>query len=321
MPQLLSSQKVTVIGAGVIGLSTAHELASHGYQVTVVSDQDTLQTVSSVSAAIWFPYHSENSPAADLLLSRTLSRFQALSLIPETGVDLRFGMDIERRADADRSWTNFVADSAPAEPEILPEGALAAMAGTVPVITMPTYLSWLRGQCTNLSVRFIERTVKSLSEFTDEADVVVLAAGLRGGELLGDDDSVYPIRGQVVRLANTVGLTEWISDDDHPDGVIYVIPRRDDIIVGGIDVDHDSNPEVDPQTSIDILKRATTLVSALADCEVLEHKVGLRPARETIRLERLDVQGVSVIAAYGHGGGGVTMSWGTAQRIHELMGS
>lgn len=65
------SARITVIGAGVIGLSTAHELASAGHQVTVIHDQDPLETVSAVAAAIWFPYHSENSQAADLLLRRS----------------------------------------------------------------------------------------------------------------------------------------------------------------------------------------------------------------------------------------------------------
>lgn len=70
-----------------------------------------------------------------------------------------------------------------------------------------------------------------------------------------------------------------------------------------------------------MLSRATGLVPQLAGCEVLEHKVGLRPARETIRLERIDGHAMPVIAAYGHGGAGVTLSWGTAQHVVELLQS
>lgn len=320
-PDAAQPRKVTVIGAGVIGLSTAHELAAAGHQVTVIADQQPQQTVSAVAAAIWFPYHSENSEAADLLLARSLARFEQLSGIAETGIDLRYGLNLEGSADEDRSWAKIVTNATEAPAEAIPPIAAAGMHATVPVITMPTYLSWLQDQAAALGVRFIWRTVRSFDELQDEADVVVLAAGLRGGELTGDDQSVYPIRGQVIRLANTAGLSDWLCYDEHPQGVSYIIPRRDDIIVGGTDVDHDFNLEADPQTATEMLSRAIGLVPELEGCEILEHKVGLRPARETIRLERIEGHAVPVIAAYGHGGAGVTLSWGTAQRVVELLDS
>lgn len=309
---------ITVIGAGVIGLSAAHELAAAGHQVTVAYDQELHECVSSVAAAIWFPYHSENSPAADQLLADSLARFEQLSENPETGIDLRRGLNVDHLPGADRSWTRIVAGTEEASPADLPDGAHAGVWATVPIITMSTYLGWLRSQVEALGVKFEKRTVSNLAELKDEADLVVLAAGLRGGELLGDDETVYPIRGQVVRLANTKNLTQWLCDDDYPQGVSYIIPRREDIIVGGTDTANDWNREVEPQTSIDILERAAKLVPELEGLEVLEHKVGLRPARETIRLDHVVGQPLPVIAAYGHGGAGVTLSWGTAQRVVEL---
>lgn len=309
---------ITMIGAGVIGLSAAHELAAAGHQVTVAYDQELHECVSSVAAAIWFPYHSENSPAADQLLADSLARFEQLSENPETGIDLRRGLNVEHLPGADRSWTRIVAGTEEASPADLPDGAHAGVWATVPIITMSTYLGWLRGQVEALGVKFEKRTVADLAELKDEADLVVLAAGLRGGELLGDDETVYPIRGQVVRLANTKNLSQWLCDDDYPQGVSYIIPRREDIIVGGTDTANDWNREVEPQTSIDILARAAKLVPELEGLEVLEHKVGLRPARETIRLEHVAGHPLPVIAAYGHGGAGVTLSWGTAQRVVEL---
>jgi D-amino-acid oxidase len=50
---------------------------------------------------------------------------------------------------------------------------------------------------------------------------------------------------------------------------------------------------------------------------VLRHKVGLRPVRPAVRVER---QG-SVVHCYGHGGAGVTMSWGTADEVVGLVAS
>lgn len=312
------SLRITVIGAGVIGLSSAYELARAGHQVTVISDQDSLDTVSAVAAAIWFPYHSESSPAADLLLARSLARFEELASIAESGVDLRRGLNVDHLPGADRSWTRIVANASEAPEADLPHGAFAGAYATVPIITMSTYLRWLENEVQHLGVALIHKTVQDLAELKDDAELVVIAGGLRGGELLGDDQGVYPIRGQVVRLANTKNLSRWLCDDEYPDGVSYIIPRREDIIVGGTDTAHDWNREVDPQTSAEILRRATVLVPELAGLEVLEHKVGLRPARASIRLELVTGHAVPVIAAYGHGGAGVTLSWGTAQRVVEL---
>ncbi|WP_404285471.1 FAD-dependent oxidoreductase [Glutamicibacter arilaitensis] len=315
----IQTRRITVIGAGVIGLSTAHELATAGYAVTVISDQEPLETVSAVAAAIWFPYHTENSPAADLLLARSLARFEELASIPAAGVDLRPGLNVDHLPGADRSWTKIVANATEAPKAELPEGAHAGVYARLPIITMTTYLSWLRNEVEALGVKFIHGTVEDLAELKGSADLAVIAGGLRGGQLLGDAESVYPIRGQVVRLANTKKLTDWLCDDDYPDGVSYIIPRREDIIVGGTDTAHDWNREVDPDTAAAILRRATELMPELEGLEVLEHKVGLRPARDAIRLELVSGHQIPVIAAYGHGGAGVTLSWGTAQRVLDLV--
>jgi D-amino-acid oxidase len=49
---------------------------------------------------------------------------------------------------------------------------------------------------------------------------------------------------------------------------------------------------------------------------VLRHKVGLRPKRPAVRLERVG----DVIHCYGHGGAGVTLSWGCADEVVTLVG-
>ena len=53
---------------------------------------------------------------------------------------------------------------------------------------------------------------------------------------------------------------------------------------------------------------------------MLEHKVGLRPGRPEIRLEREDAaNGPPRIHNYGHGGSGITLSWGCAEETLRLV--
>lgn len=310
--------RVTVVGAGVVGLSVAHELARRGDAVTVLCDPGAPRGVSSVAAAVWFPYRSGRSAAADEWLARSLSRFTALAADEATGVDLQRGTVVERHARPDRSWTAAVPHTREAAPDELPPGAVSGVRATVPVITISQYLPWLVAACERAGVRLLARTVTSVDELAGAADLVVVAAGMRAGALLGDHE-VHPVRGQVVRLDNP-GLTDWVIDEDDPAGLTYVVPRRDAVVCGGTAEVGSWDTSVDPDTERAILQRTAALVPALAGLPVQGREAGLRPARSTVRLAPVPGHAVPVIACYGHGGAGVTLSWGCAETVAALAG-
>jgi D-amino-acid oxidase len=74
--------------------------------------------------------------------------------------------------------------------------------------------------------------------------------------------------------------------------------------------------------AVRILARAIDLVPELAGARVLGHRVGLRPARPAVRLEvAVERGGARVVHCYGHGGAGVTLSWGCADEVVALVAS
>ena len=93
------------------------------------------------------------------------------------------------------------------------------------------------------------------------------------------------------------------------------MPREHDIVVGGTDQEGEWSRTPSPETAAEILQRATRLVPALRGARVLRHKVGLRPVRPAVRLERAG----DVVHCYGHGGAGVTLSWGCAEEVVALV--
>ena len=144
-------------------------------------------------------------------------------------------------------------------------------------------------------------------------------AGLAAGPLVGDD-TVYPVRGQIVRVTNP-GLRLSVRDEAHPGGRAYVHPRSKDCIVGGTLEVGSSDTEPDPAETTAILERCTDIAPQLADARVLEAVVGLRPGRPEVRLEvDRELLPVPVVHDYGHGGAGITIGWGCARDVAALVG-
>ncbi|RVE48652.1 hypothetical protein evm_006723 [Chilo suppressalis] len=51
----------------------------------------------------------------------------------------------------------------------------------------------------------------------------------------------------------------------------------------------------------------------------LKHWVGLRPGRHEIRLEAEEQRGKLIVHNYGHGGSGLTLFWGCADNVLDIV--
>ncbi|MGY1711268.1 FAD-dependent oxidoreductase [Geodermatophilus sp. SYSU D00758] len=305
---------MTVVGGGVVGLTCALELARAGHRVRVLAADPPERTTSAVAAAIWSPYRAFPAQAVQRWAAVSLQVLAGLAGHQGTGVTRRPGTVVHRGDGPDDRW-DAVPGRRPAGAAELPPGAPAGTRCTLPVVAMGRYLPWLLATCRADGVRVERGRVGRLDEVT--GDAVVVTAGLASGPLLGDASGV-PIQGQVVRVADP-GLTEWLLDEDHPDGLTYVVPRGSDVVCGGTAVEGATGTEPDPEVEAAVLARARALVPALRDAPVLSRAVGLRPGRPAVRLERVDGGGRPVVACYGHGGAGVTLSWGCAADVAALL--
>ncbi len=311
--------RVAVVGAGVIGLTVAHELARSGHDVRVLAEQDAAAGVSAVAAAMWFTHDVRRSEQVLESASVTYRRLVDLAADPETGVRLRTGTVLARRPDPDLSWTSAVPRHEVLDGGRLPAGA-SGVRCTVPVVVTDVYLAWLRAAALALWVQVSRGRVEGLWPVLDGGvDAVVVAAGLRSAALLGDDEESFPIRGQVVRLANP-GLIDWVLDEDNAQGLTYVIPRDHDVVCGGTDEFGDWDEAVRPDVEAAIRERVEALVPALRGQPVLSRAAGLRPGRSDVRVEAVPGHSTPVFACYWHGGAGYTLSWGDAAVMAALVG-
>ena len=132
---------------------------------------------------LWFPYHVEPRDRVVGWGAAALERLHRARRRSATGVALREGVVVERGVP-DRWWTEGVPAWREARADEVPTGATGGVVATVPLVTMPVFLRWLEDRCVEEHVELVEQRVDDLDEV--EGDVVVVAAGLRSGALLGD---------------------------------------------------------------------------------------------------------------------------------------
>jgi D-amino-acid oxidase len=318
---------VIVVGAGVVGLTCALRLARAGHDVRVVARERTSATTSSVAAAMWFPYRAFPFDRVLGWARAGYEEFVRLALDePGAGVVVRSGVELQRHDGPEPWWAGAVPDLARVAD--VPDGFAFGWRFRTPIVDMSRYLPWLEAR---LAERGIEPEPADLADLAVVAavgpatgGVVVNCAGLGARELV-PDPAVTPVRGQVV-LVEQAGIDEWMVEDTEGHPLTYVVPRIDDVVLGGTAEEGVASTDVVPGTAEEIVRRATTLVPALAGARVIGHKVGLRPARPTVRLdvETLGGEGGrrprrAVVHCYGHGGAGVTLSWGCAAEVVDLV--
>ncbi|WP_037303767.1 FAD-dependent oxidoreductase [Amycolatopsis orientalis] len=290
--------RISVVGGGVIGLSCAYRLAEAGHDVTVLTAAAPGETTSAVAGGVLFPPLAANSARVDRWTAASVREYRSLGA---PGVRTAKGTYLVPREAPVPSWA-FSMPDLDHEP--------GRLAFTTAMVDTPVYLAWLAGRVAALGARTEYRTVSRLGDL--DADLVVNAAGLGGGRLAGDS-TVVPVGGQVVHLADP-GLTEWIVDGSSP-VLRHVIPHGRHVVCGGTQEPGRDSVEPDPGVTADIVRRCRELVPELADAPVLGAKVGLRPFRPEVRLDR---EG-DVIHCYGHGGAGITLAWGCADDVLALV--
>ncbi len=293
--------EILVIGSGVIGLSVAFELALAGHRVRVVT-RNYEEGASWIAGGMLAPFSEglegdllKFSVESLKLYPDFLSRLEEVSRISiyfnGNGI-LRLALDEEELrsirellASYQTLGTKFSVLSAEdvlkEEPVTLPVagGVLFEEEGNVDAEKLMDALLFA---CENLKVKVVldeivdvewnGNEVKTVKGYKGNygADFFVFATGAWAQSLL--KLPVYPVKGQILKVKGLELEKVYYSR------IAYIIPKENHILVGATSEDVGFDGRVTLEGVKTLSDGAVSLIDALKESELLDVKVGFRPA-------------------------------------------
>ncbi|KAL3873312.1 hypothetical protein ACJMK2_036446 [Sinanodonta woodiana] len=328
----MKKQQICVIGAGIMGLSSAlhiQEICPES-DVTIIADKLSPNTTSDVSAGFWMPHLVGSTPPekirswsqstwdhmTTLAHSKQASELGACLvsgyLLSPVKLDLPFYSDqvLGFREATQKEITKF-------------PGAKYGFFYTTVMIEVRRYLPWLMKRFKERGGKVQQRKLSSLTELSGQYEIVVNCPGVQARQLVGDK-SVESVRGQIIRVRAPWLKTFLTVTNENPDFLdAYVFPGAQEVVLGGIaqvgdwDLQH---RKVDREY---LWKKCTTLLPSLQNAEMVKDWTGLRPVRTSVRLEveylPLGDRSMTIVHCYGHSGSGVTLHWGCAKEVADVV--
>ncbi|KAL1770424.1 solute carrier family 22 member 16 [Sigmodon hispidus] len=282
----MDTVRIAVIGAGVVGLSTAVCISQlvPRCSLTVISDKFTPDTTSDVAAGMLIPHTYPDTPVSTQKqwFTETFEHLSAIAKSAEAadaGVHLVSGWQVFRSVPTEEEKEPFWADvvlgfrkMTEAELKRFPQYVFGQAFTTLKCETS-AYLPWLEKRVKEGGGLLLTRRIEDLWEVQPSFDIVVNCSGLGSQQLVGDS-MIYPVRGQVLQ-AQAPWVKHFIRDGN-----------------------------------------------GLTACNIKE-KVGLRPSRPGVHLQKETLvrggQKLPVVHNYGHGSGGVSVHWGCALEATRLV--
>lgn len=301
-------KSATVIGCGIVGLTSAIKLQEKGYKVTIIAKERFDKSLSNKVGAIWFPFEIHPKEKANYWAKLAFEEYQR-DIKPTNGVTfIPFITAYDDKSNTDWTIQMPKGSTRKALDTELPNGIQKAFISIVPLAEPSLYLPYLFQRFKDNNGTFIQQEISILFEASKLDKLVINCSGL-GAKKLCNDKDLQPMRGQILRCKK-IDITSF-ADSTKQGSLSYIIKRSNDCIIGGTDYLNDYNLDVEQSDTDIITERFLQTNLSNQKPEIIEEIVGLRPKRTTVRFE-FDNQYPSIFHNYGHGGAGFTVAWGCA---------
>ncbi|KAF5608956.1 d-amino acid oxidase [Fusarium subglutinans] len=341
-------ETIVVVGAGVIGLSTAlrvqeKTLSQSNPPSVVIIARDFPNETSINYATPWAGAHYRPCPGnTPQLLQEAVwaeKTYDTLDSWSEkdklaAGVEFMPGEEFfeaprPEYVDAAKDVSQSVYAHLKSSFELFSSSELSAMGDSLQLgfryrsysLNSPLYASFLQRRFQNRggSVRkYILASLEEVFWIENSVKAVINCSGMGFG-----DPKVFPIRGQTCLVRNPISKTITRQNSDGSWSFAIPRPLEGGTIIGGTKEPHNWDPYPSADTRQTLLSNAAKWFpfgSESGRFDVVRDIVGRRPAREGgLRLELERFKPGVVVHAYGVGGRGLELSWGIADEVVSLL--
>jgi glycine oxidase len=334
---------VTVVGTGIIALTSALELADRGLSVRLVGTTHSGNASGAAGGMLAPSVHPRTGPAQEFAIAARdqFPEFVA-ALVERTGrpipmnragtLEIAFDeRELAELAGVEQSFEELSGTELAAE-----EPALARAVGAVlhpkdgAVEPLPLLdalrmavaahdgITAAREDCCELHATDLGCSVMTDMENRFASDYVVLAAGAWTPLIAGAGAAVaavQPVRGQMIAF-EALPVRHVICGAGG-----YLIPRSDGHTVAGGTLEHAGFDAVTtPEGIEEIRARAASLCPVLGDMPVRSSWAGLRPSTpDLLPIIGADPERPRVIYACGHSRNGILLAPLTAQTVADII--
>ncbi|SJM85981.1 uncharacterized protein ZBIST_2579 [Zygosaccharomyces bailii] len=341
---------IVIAGAGVIGLSIAHQLllsSTRTDRLTLIARNFPQDDLTSDYTSPWagahfrpFPHRPESyeSDARESRYTRVSYEFFKRLCVehPESTIKFLKGMDWleapSREYEELGPGYNATSLDSFKRCKELPAGVKFGCEYLTYCLNAPEYLKFLQNAIVdlckkqNVQLEFLRITLPSLKyvkKIYPDCSLLFNATGLGLQYEGGYDDACYKVRGQTL-LLNISGPTPYafktVTHQSRNGDWTFVIRRSDNhYILGGTKQEGDDYPLPRESDTQRLLKSARKIFPDLDTSQVIHVNVGFRPLRRGgSRVESSSYPGMQVVHAYGLGGMGFEASVGVAKHALSL---
>ncbi len=248
-----SDAPIAVMGAGVVGLTTARMLAQRGHKVTVYAKDSGTDTLSVLAGALFLPVGIEFDHP-DIGQERFLKILTDSKHALDQLDPIRFGIETlpvyepEFAHDPEYLFNNgTIAPPVHIDKLPFPGPPRSGRSFESIFIHTPRFLNALIDDLNTLGVTIKNHTFEHLDDIKALSEHTIVNCLALGSRTIFGDDAMYPARGLLVHME-----PQPLGYIVH-DGYKYMFPREDALILGGCFDENVWDDQPDQKIAQDIL--------------------------------------------------------------------